>query len=95
MCLLSVSETPDLMLWATLQAHCIAKLLLDMKFEGHPDVSVILHQFLIMNSVPCAKHDELAKAIKELKVQLIKVDKVTSAAASVVDNALKKANVKK
>ncbi len=54
------------MLWATLQAHRVSELLLDAKFERHPNVLVILHQFLMDNSVPQAKHDELAKTVKAL-----------------------------
>lgn len=82
------SRDPAHLLWGALQAHRVSKELVDLKFQGHPEVSIILHQHLIDTSVPRSVHEKLEKEVSELKKDL-------AAVKATADKALSTANKKK
>jgi len=75
-------------MWGTLQAHRGVKEIMDLKFQGHPEVSIILHQHLIDNAVPRSRFEKLQgkfvtlqKAVEEIKNKSDKAMSTASAAA--------------
>jgi len=73
---------PESMLWGTLRAHAVCAELSHLKFQGHQEIAVILHQHLIDNSVPRSKFEDLVKEISSLKKSLEKVKTTADGAMS-------------
>jgi len=76
------------MVWASLQAHKVCRELIALKFQGHPDISVILHQHLIDNSVPLSGFDVLQSEFEALRKSIKEAHEEAAAARSLADKAL-------
>jgi len=92
---LGTTRNPESMVWASLQAHKVCRELMSLKFRGHPDVSVILHQHLIDNSVHLSCFDALQLEFKALCKSIKEVHEEAAAARSLADRALGTAQGKK
>lgn len=84
------SGHPEHMLWGTLQAYRIGKELLDLKFEGHPEISVILHQHLIDNAVPRSIFDALVAKVGAMEKSVTTAEATANKAFAKAEAALKK-----
>jgi len=85
---LGTTRNLESMVWASMQAHKVCRELIALKFQGHPDVSVILHQHLIDNSVPFSHFDALRAEFETLRKPIKDVHDEAAAARSVADKAL-------
>lgn len=87
-------QDPAQMLWGTLQAHRIMAELIDHKFQGHPKISIILHQHLIDNAVPLTRFEEMEKTVAEMAKVVTASKAAADKASSVANKALTAAQKK-
>ena len=80
--------------WGTLQAYRIAKELREAKFQGHPEVSVVLHEHLVDNAVPKSAFLALQEEVRTLKKVAATAEAAANKAQATATNALKKAEKK-
>jgi hypothetical protein len=75
-------STESSMMWGALHAHAIAKEFIDLNFEGHSKVAVILQQHVIDNTTPLSKYYELHAMVTKNQQDVTKIRVAADSALS-------------
>jgi hypothetical protein len=78
------------MMWGALQAHRVAKEMLQLKFAGYPKIALILHQHVIDHCTPIALFNSLLKDVEDMKKDNLETRNVAHKALSAANASKKK-----